>query len=190
MLKVYLVLQNKLIHFFHLFSSFLKTRSKTFWKVPCVSTRVSWKLRRMSRSPFQMTTTAPVAKARARVTKCLEPPSRYESPDEQCHSNLMGAHSRTVFKVMNDRNFTKVISHYHVQSSAIKYHKWPEPDKLQTPEPHGRPLSPRVGSVPPTSPYAAALAGASCQCCRVAFASPTSASASRQVSPADAPGPC
>lgn len=144
----------------------------------------------MSRSPFQMTTTAPVAKARARVTKCLEPPSRYESPDEQCHSNLMGAHSRTVFKVMNDRNFTKVISHYHVQSSAIKYHKWPEPDKLHTPEPHGRPLSPRVGSVPPTSPYAAALAGASCQCCRVAFASPTSASASRQVSPADAPGPC
>lgn len=115
-LEVLLALQNNLS--FHLFSSFLKTRSKTFLKVPCVSTRVSWKLRRMNRSPSQMTTTAPVAKTRARATKCLGPPSRYKSSGEQCHINLMGAHSHKFFKAVNNKNCQ---SHFKLPCAKFNY---------------------------------------------------------------------
>lgn len=100
---------------------FLENRSKTFWKVPCVSTRASWKLRKMSRSPSQMTTTAPAA--RARVTSCLRPQSRYRSSNERRHIDLFS-------KVTNKKTPTKVPRHDPMWSLDVKYHRWPEPGVL------------------------------------------------------------
>lgn len=139
----------------------------------------------MSRSPSQMTTTVPVAKAKAgaRATKYLGPPSRYKSSGEQCHSNLMGAHPHKVLKVVNTKNFTKVISNYHVRGSTIKYHRWPDPEVLCSWAncilqcPTGDHCLLELCSVQPTDLDAAALAWTSYQSCCVALESHGSASA-------------
>lgn len=147
----------------------------------------------MSRSPSQMTTTAPVAKAKTRATKCLGPPSRYESSGEPRHSNLLRTHSRKVFQVITKPSQ----SHFTLPCAKFNY-KVPqvaEPEVLCSKAncmlqcPTGDRSFGELRSVQPTDLYAAVLAWTSCQSCCVALETHPCATALGLVPPANASSP-